>query len=58
MKFTLTLEDDGKGIKASCNFAEGFNKLSNSHQIGNLILKYLDSLLEKDEAREIEGAPV
>lgn len=58
MKFTLTLEDDGSGLKASCNFEGGFNKLSNAHQTGNIVLKYLDALLEKDEAKEVEGVPV
>lgn len=58
MKFTITLEDKDGAVAASCNFEGGFNKLSNAHQIGNTVLKYLDALLEKDEPQEIEGVAV
>lgn len=63
MKFTITVSDVAGGVEANVDFEGGYSTHSNSHQIGRIILKYLDSVLEKgpvtvDAGPDVEGVPV
>lgn len=65
MKFVLTITDaPGKTIEANVNFEGGYDTHSDAHQVGRVILNYLDKIMEKGPvtldvgATEIEGTPV
>lgn len=55
---TITLTDEKGGVTASVDFKDGFNIHSDAHQVGNLILKHLDQIMEKREVQDVEAKEI
>ena len=53
MKVTIELTDQTGGVEATVAFSSDFDVNSNAHQVGNLLLKYLDTLLEKKDMQDV-----
>lgn len=51
----IELADEGGSVKAGVSFVDGYNRFSNAHQTANLVLKHLDSIMqrEKEEVSEV-----
>lgn len=54
----IELADEGGGVTAGVSFVDGFNKFSNAHQTANLILKHLDSIMQREKVEVSEVTDV
>lgn len=48
MKLVIELEDVDGAVLSKVTAVGGFDKESNAHQVGYSILKYLDSIMERN----------
>lgn len=54
MKLVIELEDVDGAVLSKVTCAGGFDSESNAHQVGALILKYLDSIMARKQEDDDE----